>query len=80
MSSLLCPMRASYVPRNEALLLNLRSHFISQIDGYDPQRNDEEERPARLTEKIHLPWLHPRLCEPSCVRCEQQANDNRSLY
>ena len=46
MSSLLCPMRASYVPRNEALLLNLRSHFS---DGYDPQRNDEEEIWDRLT-------------------------------
>ena len=28
---------------------------------YDPQRNDEEERLSRLTQKIHLPWLHPRL-------------------
>ena len=47
---------------------------------YDLQRNDEEERLSRLTQKIHLPWLHPRLCEPSYVRWGYLANDNRSLY
>ena len=48
---------------------------------YDPQRNDEEERLGRLTQKILPPWLHPRLCEPGYIkRCGHLANDNRSLY
>ena len=47
---------------------------------YDLQRNDEEERWSPLTQKIHLPWLHPRLREPGYVRCGHLANDNRSLY